>query len=805
MIRPLEGLRVVQLGRGTGGGYCAKLFAQFGAEVVIVDAACSPLADMPATRVAYQEWLDTNKRHLEHSYGSEAWPTAVDALLGDADLIVDARATQPGASSENLIGADLSAAVCTLSWFGRDGPRHNWAGADLVVRSMAGLVHLSGPEEGPPTSIADFQVEVMAGVTAFTASLASCRAGERARVDVSIHEVAITFSEYQYAQALAMGPARRLGINRYRPTFPVGVYPCRNGWIGVTVITPAQWIACCELLDMPERWRDPSYLINTERMHEADEIEQALIERLQARDAGEWFDLARCHRLPWILVPRMKDILESRVFERRAALETISGEHGTFKAPAAPFGLGIADPAAVAQTASRKSRVSGFRPRSAASASGLVAAARPKSPLEGLRIVDLSMGWAGPLATRQLGDLGAEIIKIEACQYPDWWRGHDPRPEFYSDKRYEKSPWFNAMNRNKRGVTLDLSSSSGAELLKRLVRDADAVVENYAPDVLPKLGLGYETLRAVSPGLVMLSMPAFSSDSDWADVRAYGSTLEQAAGLPWLTGGADQPPIMNHLAYGDANGGLNGAAALLLALLEKRRTGEGRHIDLSQVEAMLPLAAQGIIAASLTGEEPERIANGHPWHAPWGMFECAGDDGWVAICVETDAQWQCLRRAMGIADDPRFELARGRCAHRKELAIAIGGWTKRHDAGTAAEMLQAAGVPAGRSVAPLELAEDVHLIERGFWQPAERAFSGMHLQASAPFRFQGEPIPVRTSAPTLGQDNKWVLSTLAGLDGQEMERLESEGVIGTAVIPPHQRRKSSRQAAADQTETRKAK
>src|SRR5262245_64618416 len=204
--------------------------------------------------------------------------------------------------------------------------------------------------------------------------------------------------------------------------------------------------------------------------------------------------------------------------------------------------------------------------------------------LHGVRIIDLSMGWAGPLATRHLADMGAQIIKVESCARFDWWRGWEATPEWIAQNAAELSAPFNTVNRNKMDITLDLVSPTGAALFKRLVAVADAVVENYSAGVLPKLGLDYPALRAVNEELVMVSMPAFGANGPWRNYRAYGSTVEHASGLPHLNGNADWPPAMIHVAYGDAVGGLNGAAALLTALRHRRRTGQGQHVDLSQSE-----------------------------------------------------------------------------------------------------------------------------------------------------------------------------------------------------------------------------
>ena len=222
------------------------------------------------------------------------------------------------------------------------------------------------------------------------------------------------------------------------------------------------------------------------------------------------------------------------------------------------------------------------------------------------------MGWAGPICTRNLADLGADVIKIEACGYPDWWRGVDNRVETVTQRLYEKSSRFNIMNRGKRAITLDLTVPDGVALAKALVKDADAVIENYSAEVLRKFGLDYAELARVNPSLVMVSMAAFGSSGPWRETRAYGSTLEQGSGLPSVGGRADDPPMMNHLAYGDAVGGLNACSAMLVALLHRRETGEGQFIDLSQVQCMLPFTAAWAIEQSAARQSECSAARRQP-------------------------------------------------------------------------------------------------------------------------------------------------------------------------------------------------
>ena len=174
--------------------------------------------------------------------------------------------------------------------------------------------------------------------------------------------------------------------------------------------------------------------------------------------------------------------------------------------------------------------------------------------LAGVRVVDLSMGWAGPLAARHLADMGADVIKVEGCVRFDWWRGWEATQEWINEGGAEKSSAFNTVNRNKRDLTLDLATPTGVALLKRLVAISDVVVENYSAGVLPKLGLDYPVLAEVNPEIVMISMPAFGSDGPWQGYRAYGSTVEHASGLPHLSGNPDDPPTMVHVALGDSVG-----------------------------------------------------------------------------------------------------------------------------------------------------------------------------------------------------------------------------------------------------------
>jgi crotonobetainyl-CoA:carnitine CoA-transferase CaiB-like acyl-CoA transferase len=335
------------------------------------------------------------------------------------------------------------------------------------------------------------------------------------------------------------------------------------------------------------------------------------------------------------------------------------------------------------------------------------------------------------------------------------------------------------MNRGKRAITLDLTVPDGVALAKALVTGADAVIENYSAEVLRKFGLGYPDLVKVNPSLVMVSMAAFGSTGPWKETRAYGSTLEQGSGLPGVAGRPADPPMMNHLAFGDAVGGLNACSAMLLALLHKKRTGQGQFIDLSQVQCMLPFTAAWAIEQSATGRIAPRAGNRHPLYKPHGVFPSAGIDKWVFVAATDDAMWAALAQAIGWTGPRTAE---------DEIERAVAAWTRQRSADEAMRILQRAGVVAGAVRHPLQLIDDPHLGARGFWQWIERAYVGRHPQPSPPYRESDLPVTVTTPAATLGQYNDEVLGDVLGLSAGEIARLAREGVIGTEALPPAQRK-----------------
>ncbi|MGV7218877.1 CaiB/BaiF CoA transferase family protein [Bradyrhizobium sp. UFLA05-112] len=797
----LSHLRIVEIGSSAATSYCTRLFADFGADVQKVEPpAGDPLRRSapltPGGQSAWFAFLNFNKSSVIIDATNPDAITRLTALIEDCDILVDGRDIDPAdcpSFDVDAIRRRPGLIYLEASWFGREGPYAGFAATDSTVRALAGLIKLIGPTEGPPLHAPDFQTGILAGLWGFIAAASSAVARTRGAAgrswSLNIFESSLALSEYHLFEAFSRGDVmRRIGVNRFWMTFPAGIYETRKGWVGVTTVTPGQWRAFCDMLGLSELRDHPALVLAADRLNQVEQIEQQLMPRLKTRTAQEWFAEGRKRKIPIVPVPEISDLLQDGEKKARGAIVPIRlGEEKGLTAGSmqrltlTPPRRGGKIPAPGEQQgfADTRRRLTGTASELAnrSDAGG--------QPLQGIRVIDFSMGWAGPLCTRTLADLGADVIKIEAIQYPDWWRGVDRRATYVDGQMYEKTQCFCIMNRNKRGITLDLRRPRGIALAKRLLAAADIVVDNYSVDVLPKLGLGYNVLKALNPRLVMMSMSAFGADSVHRACRAYGSTLEQGSGLPGVVGNSDGPPVMSHSAFGDAVGGLNGCAAVLVALAHARDTGHGQFIDLAQIECMMPFSAPWIIVHSIGGMPPPRYGNRHPQFVPHGCFRCAGEDNWIVVAASDADMWQRLAHLIGRPDwamDASLRSAEARRGIEDVIERSIEAWMLTRDAEHAMSQLQASRVAAGVARLPIDLLRDRHLKSRGFLQELDRAFVGLHPQPSMPIREGAGPYAVHTAAPTLGQHNRDVLSGLLGLSDAEIEHLEREGIIGTVML-----------------------
>jgi benzylsuccinate CoA-transferase BbsF subunit len=397
---------------------------------------------------------------------------------------------------------------------------------------------------------------------------------------------------------------------------------------------------------------------------------------------------------------------------------------------------------------------------------------------EGVRVLELGAGAAGPVATRYLADHGATVVKVESAKRPDFmrlvqYRKDDPRG-------LDAQPLYVLMNPNKRGVAIDLSRREGVELVLRLVDWADVVAENFSPRAMAKWGLDWESLRRRKPGLVMVSSCLFGQTGPQRDYPGFGGQGSALAGFNHLTGWPDRAGVGPAGTITDSLSPRYVACLLSAALLHRERTGQGQYLDVAQIETGVYSLAEMVVRRSARGELMTRQGNRSEQAAPHGIYPCRGEDAWIAIAVWSDVEWRLLRRLIGnppFGQDPRFATAAGRLAHADELDAALAGWTRGQDAHELAERLQGGGVEAG-------VAQDVEELNRDPQLAHREHFRELHHEHLGPVRFENyairlseSPPEIRTPGPHLGEHTREVLGGFLGLSDAEIDRLAAEGVL----------------------------
>lgn len=383
--------------------------------------------------------------------------------------------------------------------------------------------------------------------------------------------------------------------------------------------------------------------------------------------------------------------------------------------------------------------------------------------LAGLRVVDFSWVLAGPMTTKMLAGMGAEVIKIESASR----REHTQR-----------APWWAVVNAGKRSCTVNLGRPQGPELIRRLIASSDMVVENFSNGVLAKFGLDYDALRAIRPDLIFVSASGTGRDGPQRDALAYGSLLQAYSGRASLVGTPNtRVEAMGILpAWTDPITALWESCAVLAAIRHRRRTGEGAYIDLSMLESTVALLPELLFRETLHSELPTASGAREPDAAPSGCFRCAGDDEWIALSVRDDAQWHALCAAMdrpALAADARFADAVSRAAHRAEADAAVAGWLAQRDASRALDALQRGGVPAARSRHIGEVLGDPYFAKRGLFPELADGSRSIALPWRDTSGWRGEFKP----PPKLGEDNDYVFRTLLGLRDEEVDELTEAGVL----------------------------
>jgi formyl-CoA transferase len=394
--------------------------------------------------------------------------------------------------------------------------------------------------------------------------------------------------------------------------------------------------------------------------------------------------------------------------------------------------------------------------------------------LEGIRVLDFSRVLSGPYCTMVLGDLGADVIKVERDGTGDDLRGWGP--PFMPDG---ESIYFLSVNRNKRSIVLDLKAESGRDLALKLARASDVVVENFRPGVMESLGLGYERLAVLHPGLVYCSITGYGATGPLAGRAGYDVIAQGMGGLMSVTGEPDGAPMRVGVAIVDLVTGLYSAVAILGALQSRARSGRGQRVDLSLLESCLAVMPNLTAGYLMAGEKPVRLGNGHPNTVPYRVF--ATRDGNVTLAVGNDAQWKRLCEVVGhpgFAEDPRYAENRARIARRAEVEELVSGWFRQKTTDEWVQLLEEAEVPCGPIHTIDRILSDVQIDALGLVKTLTHPSSGALRMVGAPFHLSADETEPRLPPPRLGEHTSAVLKEVLSLSDGDLEKFVQDGAFG---------------------------
>lgn len=792
---PLTGYTVVDLSSGIAGAYCTRLLADGGADVVKVESSeGDPLRSWSASGAAIPPgrdgalfiFLAGSKHGVVADPASRDDVELVDRLLAAGDAVIWSSGSKI-AENQRFTPTAIHRrhphlTVLSITPFGLEGPWCDRAATEFTLQAWSGgIVGLGrGEPDRAPVFVGGQVGDYLAGVYASAALLAARRGqssgGAGQLLDLSMLETQIlglTYYPVTYFEMLG-----RPWRDARRVTVP-GVARAKDGLVDVGCGTAQQWFDLCAMVGHPEWIDEESPLTITEQatLH-ADEI----YAWFGSNTVDDILELATAFRIPNAPVANGASMAALEHFRERGSF--VRNPRDGFLQPGHPYRMRPAQlrrpaPAPRLGEHTARYRSAHLAPRPAPTG------AAPRLPLSGIRVLDMTTFWAGPCCTHFLAMLGAEVIHVESTRRPDGARLIAGVP-VTENQWWERSPIFAALNTNKKGLTLDLQSSRGRELLCRLIATCDVIAENFTPRVLDQIGLDFAAAQSIKPDVIMVRMPGFGLGGPWRDKPAFAYVIESAAGVSWMTGYPDRTPY-DPYSIGDPNAGMHSLNALLLALEHRRRTGQGVLVEAAMVDAALSISAEQVIENSAYGTLLERAGNRGPTAAPQNLYPSADidefgrPDSWVAIAVVTDAQWKKLCGAIGSPSwtaDPSLATAAGRRAHQDLIDEQLAAWCAHRSRDDIVAALWEVGVPVAKVMQPHRQTELDQLEFRGFFEEVDHPVCGPARLSTVPMRFSGGPDTFHTRhAPLLGQHNRELLTEL-GLSESEIADLEADGVIG---------------------------
>ncbi len=783
MQQGLSALRVVDLSTGIPGGYCSRLLADAGADVVKVESpggdpwrgwsAGGATVDPEAGGALFQ-FLHHGMRSVVGRPGDPE----VEELVAGADVVIDS--WLPSESDvQPWLERDPGLIVCSITPYGRTGPFAERPSTEFIVQAESGGLVGRGSVRSVPFQAGGRTSEWLAGTFSAMAIAAAARRAARSghgeHIDFSIAEVmTIAANSYaEYVRAL-LGSPPITGATRTIET--PSVEPTLDGYVGFCTNSREQFHSFLLLIERPDLIADDEFSGHNDRQRRWDEWNELVHAWTTQHTTAEIVRLASELRIPVAPVHGPANILECDHFVARGIF--VDDASGTFKLPRRPWRMNDEDPPPPLPAPRLGEHTGTIEPHTPARPA--ITAVDPALPLAGVRVLDLTAWWAGPIAAGALAALGADVIHVESVSRMDGMRATGATTGM-DGPWWERSTHYLCSNTNKRSLTLDLGSDDGLALLRRLIAESDAVLENFSPRVLGNFGLDWEQIQTINPRCLLVRMPAFGLSGPWRDNVGFAQTMEQVTGLAWITGHRDDQPRIQR-GPSDPNAGMHAAFALIVGLAERDATGVGSLLEVTMVEGALNAAAELVLEATAYGNLLERDGNRSPHVAPQGLYRGRDDETWLAISVATDEHWHSLVEVLGRPDwatDPELASYAGRRARHDELDERLGAWSAERDVAEAAAALVAHGVPAAVGRDPRSLYDHPQLQARGFYEEIDHPVVGPRATPTLPFRFDSVDRWLRTPAPTMGQHNHEILVDDLGIDDATYATLEDAQVIGT--------------------------
>ena len=805
--RALDGLRVVELGDFISAAYATKLLADLGADVIKIEPTEGDTIrrhgpfpdDQPNDETgALHLFLNANKRGITADFATSEGRAQLVELVRRADLLVHnlapAELERLGVTYDQLERIRPDLVMVSITPFGYDTPHRDWRGTSLVTMAASGLVHRIGdPGREPlalPFAAADFQGGLHGAITALAALRARRLSGRGQHAWISIAEIISVVMAGSGLAGYVFNGQNRPRSGFHNPGFyPWQVTPAKDGFVEVITMVDEHWKRFVKLMGDPD-WATDQRLENRWLSFQwAEELDRFWHPWLAERTKAELARTFAEERLPFQPVQTIDEVVDAEHLETRGFWvevdHPVAGRYRSLGAPyklsETPWRLDRPAPLLGEHNAEVAAELAQDPPRQAATAP---TAEQRTLPMEGLRVLDQGHVWAGPLLGQMLADLGAEVIKVRP---PGRTSGISMagRSTTAVDAEIGDPRTFHGWDRGKLGVSLDLTSEEGRALYLRLIEHADIVVENFAPRVMPALGLSYDTLAAVNPRLIMASLSATGATAGpWRDLVTYGPSLSALYGTKSLLGYRDDPRPREDTADLDPTASAHAFVAVCAALEYRARSGRGQHIDLAQGEATLQRIAEPILDYLLNHRVASTQGNRHPGIAPHGIYPAAGDDQWIAIVAPDEATWNAL---LNLAADEapslrdiRFATLEGRLAEQDALDAVIAAWSREREVEANAIELQRAGVPASPVMDPPRLLVDENfdaLRRSHVRMETEAGLSVDQVYQTIPWKLTATPGIVRLPVPGLDEHNTQVYGGLLGIADADLALLRQRGVI----------------------------